>query len=439
MLEEPFVLAASEEDLRAGQRALMSAWPPDEMPLVMVRGRGSFVWDSAGRRYLDCISQAWSVNIGHCHPRVIEAAERQARELTQVRPNFANVPILLLAKRLAELTPGRLERLAFSLHGSTAMETAMKLAMRNRPGGGAFITLFDAYHGRSLATMALSWPHPGNPFTAFQREPIRVPQAYCYRCPLHLQYPSCGIACAELTRDVIRKGVSGRPTALIMEPVQGNGQQLDFPPEYPRAIRQICDDEGVLLIWDEVQTAFGRLPAMFAADYYDVTPDILVFGKALGGGFPIAGMAARDDLEVFAAGEDAWTFGNFPVSAAAALAALQVLEDDGVFENCARQGAYITARLKEMQQRYALIGDVRGPGLAIGIELVRDRASKEPATDEAQALCRLALERGVIFATTRYAGLGNVVKIKPPATISREEADLALEVFEGALRELSPA
>lgn len=439
MLGEPFVLAASEEDLRAGQRALMSAWPPDEMPLVMVRGRGSFVWDSAGRRYLDCISQAWSVNIGHCHPRVIEAAERQARELTQVRPNFANVPILLLAKRLAELTPGRLERLAFSLHGSTAMETAMKLAMRNRPGGGAFITLFDAYHGRSLATMALSWPHPGNPFTAFQREPIRVPQAYCYRCPLHLQYPSCGIACAELTRDVIRKGVSGRPTALIMEPVQGNGQQLDFPPEYLRAIRQICDDEGVLLIWDEVQTAFGRLPAMFAADYYDVTPDILVFGKALGGGFPIAGMAARDDLEVFATGEDAWTFGNFPVSAAAALAALQVLEDDGVFENCARQGAYITARLKEMQQRYMLIGDVRGPGLAIGIELVRDRETKEPATDEAQTLCKLALERGVIFATTRYAGLGNVVKIKPPATISREEADLALEVFEDALRELSPA
>ena len=431
------MLVAAEDDLRAGARALMSAWTPGEMPLVLVRGRGSFVWDSAGRRYLDCISQAWSVNIGHCHPRVTAAAERQARELTQVRPNFANVPILLLAKRLADRAPGRLKRVAFSLHGSTAVETAMKLAIRNRPGGGAFITLFDAYHGRSLATMALSWPHPGNPFTAFQREPVRVPQAYCYRCPLHLHYPSCGIACAELTRDVIRKGVTGTPTALIMEPIQGNGRQLDFPPEYLRAIRQICDEEGVLLIWDEVQSAFGRIPAMFAAEYYDVVPDILVFGKALGGGYPIAGLLARDDLEPFAAGEDAWTFGNFPVSAAAALAALAVLDEEGVFENCERQGAYITARLKELQRQYDLIGDVRGPGLAIGVELVRDRATKEPAYDEAQEFCTLAMERGVIFATTRYAGMGNVVKIKPPATISREEADLALEVFEDVLREVS--
>ncbi len=427
----------AEEDLQAGARALMSAWGRDEMPTVLVRGRGSFVWDTQGRRYLDCISQAWSVNIGHCHPRVLEAAVRQAGELTQVRPNFASIPILLLAKRLAELAPGRLKRIAFSLHGATAIETALKLAIRNRPGGGSFITLFDAYHGRTPAALALSWPHAENPFAAFQRQPVRVPQAYCYRCPLHLHYPSCGIACAELTRDVIRKGVSGTPTALVMEPVQGNGAQTDFPPEYLQAIRRICDEEGVLLIWDEVQSAFGRLPAMFAADYYGVTPDILVFGKALGGGYPIAGIAARDDLAEFAPGEDAWTFGNFPVSAAAALATLDVLEHEGVFDNCARQGAYITARLKEMQQEYPLIGDVRGPGLAIGIELVRDRTTKEPACEEAQALCAHALERGVMFATTRYAGLGNVVKIKPPATITQDEADLALEVFEEALREVS--
>ncbi len=427
----------SEEDLRAGQRALMSGWTPDEKPLVMVRGKGSFLWDSAGRRYLDCISQAWSLNVGHCHPRVLAAAERQAREITQVRSNYGNAPTLLLAKRLAELTPGKLKRFAFSLHGSTAVETAIKLAMINRPGGGAFITLYDGYHGRTMATMALSWPHPNNRFAAFQRDSVRVPQAYCYRCPLHLQYPSCGIACAELVRDTIRHAVTGKPTALVMEPIQGNGAQLDFPREYLHAIRQICDEEGVLLIWDEIQTAFGRIPAMFAADYYSVVPDIMVFGKALGGGYPLAGVAVRNDLTEFAAGEDALTFGHFPVSAAAALATLDILEEEGVFENCAKQGAYITAKLLELQEHYPLIGNVRGPGLAIGIELVRDRQTKEPAREEAHAFYELGMERGVIFGTTRYAGLGNVVKIKPPATITREEADLALAAFEDVLKEVS--
>jgi 4-aminobutyrate aminotransferase-like enzyme len=176
---------------------------------------------------------------------------------------------------------------------------------------------------------------------------------------------------------------------------------------------------------------------MFAAEYYDVTPDILVFGKALGGGYPIAGVGMRDDLQEFEAGEDALTFGHFPVSAAAALAALAVLEDEGVFENCARQGAYITSKLQEMQERYELIGDVRGPGLAIGVELVRDRDTKEPAYEETTRLCELAMSRGVIFGSTKYRGMGNVVKVKPPATITREEADLALNVFEDVLREVS--
>jgi 4-aminobutyrate aminotransferase / (S)-3-amino-2-methylpropionate transaminase / 5-aminovalerate transaminase len=428
---------ATEEDLQAGQHALMNGWRPDEKPVVLVRGSGCFVWDSAGHRYLDCISQAWALNVGHCHPRVLEAADRQARTLSHVRNNFGNVPLLLLAKRLSELLPGRLKRVAFSLHGSTAVETAMKLAIRNTPGGGAFVTLYDAYHGRTLGAMSLSWPHPHNPSVAWQRESIRVPQAYCYRCPLQLRYPSCGIACADLVRTAMRKAVNGKPTAMIMEPIQGNGAQTDFPIEYLRAIRQICDEEEVLLIWDEVQSAFGRIPAMFAADYYAVTPDLLVFGKALGGGYPLAGVGMREDLQEFDGGEDALTFGHFPVSAAAALATLDVLEEEGLFENCERQGAYLTARLKEMQQRYELIGDVRGPGLAIGVELVRDRETKEPAYEETTRFCDLAMERGVIFGSTRYRGMGNVVKVKPPATISRDEADLALEVFESVLHDVS--
>jgi len=218
--------------------------------------------------------------------------------------------------------------------------------------------------------------------------------------------------------------------------VQGNGTQLDFPREYYKLVREICDEEDVLLIWDEIQTCFGRCGTMWASEYYDVVPDILVFGKGIGGGFPLSGVLAREDLEGFQAGDDALTFGEFPVSMAASLAAIRVLEEDDLLQACRTMGEYATGRLLEMQQRHPLIGDVRGPGLLIGVELVRDRETKEPALDETTEVYRRGLETGVIFGTTRYGGLGNVVKIKPPFTITRAQMDRVLDVFDSILADL---
>ena len=425
------------EDLRAGRSALIRGWSTGVEPeMILVRARDALIWDAAGNEYIDCTAQAWSNNIGASDTRVLDAAFAQAREITHVRSNYDSVPLLLLAKRIAELAPGDLNRVGFCLHGSLAVEMAMKIAMKNRPGAGPFITLFDGYHGRSLATMAASWPHVNDDFKPYMTNVVRVPSAYCYRCPLGLKRPECGIACAAALRATIEQGTNGRPAAVIMEPVQGNGGQVDFPPEYYKEVRRICDETGTLLIWDEIQTAFGRVGTMFAAELYGVVPDIIVFGKAIGGGFPLAGVVIREDLKGFAPGDDALTFGQFPVSMAAGLTMLQILEEDDLLAKCRQMGAYTTERLVGLAGRHPLIGDIRGPGLMIGIELVRDRATREPAVRETTQIYKRGMEKGVIFGTSRYGGIGNVVKIKPSLTITQDQMDRVLSVFDEVLSEL---
>lgn len=425
----------TEADLEAGRRALLGGGVGGGMPVVIARGEGARVWDTRGNEYIDCTAQAWSLNVGYSHPKVIAAVTEQIKRYTHVRMSFETAPKLLLAKRLAELAPGNLKKVSYALTGSDANEGAMKLAMRNRPGN-TFVSLWDAYHGRTLATTALSWSPPNNRFTAWAGPVLRVPQPYCYRCPLHLQYPSCGIACADLARDLIQNSASELPLAWIMEPVQGNGGMIDFPLEYHARVREICDEFNILLIWDEIQTGFGRVGEWFASNLYRTIPDIMVIGKGLGGGFPLYATLSREDLQPFAGGDQAFTFAHFPVSMVAGLAAIQVIEEENLNERARVLGVQATRRLREMQDKYELIGDVRGPGLMIGVELVKDRKTKEPAIQEAQKLIKMALERGVIFAGAKYSGMSSVVKIKPPLVIREAELARALDVFEEIIQKL---
>jgi len=425
------------EDLIQGRKALIRGWSTGVEPeIIFVRAKDALIWDQDGNEYVDCTAQAWSNNVGASDPRVIEAAFAQARDITHVRSNYDSIPLLRLAKRLSELAPGDLNRVGFCLHGSLAVEMAMKIAMKNRPGAGPFITLYDGYHGRSLATMAASWPHVNNDFRPDMTNVVRVPSPYVYRCPLRHDAATCVAECAAVLRTTIEKGTNGKPAAVIMEPIQGNGGQVEFPREYYHEVRRICDETGTLLIWDEIQTAFGRLGTMFAADYYGVTPDIVVFGKAIGGGFPLAGILIREGLDGFDPGDDALTFGQFPVSLAAGVAMLDVLEEDDLLAKCRAMGEYTTSRLWELATRHPLIGDIRGPGLMIGVELVRDRTTKEPAVAEAIQIYKRAMARGVIFGTSRYGGIGNVVKIKPSLTITRPQMDHVLSVFDEILGQL---
>ena len=212
---------------------------------------------------------------------------------------------------------------------------------------------------------------------------------------------------------------------------------IDFPPEYYPAMRKLCDELGMLLIYDEIQTGFGRVGGWFAARLYGTTPDILVFGKGLGGGFPLFEFFSRNELKPFSPGDHSFTFAHFPVSMAAALATIKAIEEERLDERAQRLGAHATARLKEMQEKYELIGDVRGPGLMIGVELVKNRQTKEPAREEAHRIVVDGLKRGVIFGEAKYAGLGNIVKVKPPLVITEAELDRALDAFEEIVQQLS--
>ncbi len=403
---------------------------------ALVSGEGCRVTDIHGKSYLDCTSQAWSLALGYNHAEVIEAAVAQMRTLAHVRAGFPTIPRLLLAQRLAELCPGQLNVVVNAPTGSLAVETAMKLALINRPDAHRFVTFYHAYHGSTLATMAAGWMPtqtpgrfgPGKKFLPFMHNFVRVPNPYCYRCPLAKTYPGCEAACAALLWDTIQRGVDGPVAAVLLEPVQGNGGQIPFPAAFVRAVRRICDDFGILLIFDEIQTGFGRTGKMFAAELLSVTPDMLVLSKSMGGGFPIATVVTDDRLKQFEpTGEDVYTFGSNPVAQAAALKVIEVLERDRIPEHAGNMGERITAGLLDLQKRYPQMGDVRGPGLFIGVEMVTDPVSKQPATAEAKRLVAEAWKRGVILATA--SALPNVVKFKPPLIISEAEVDTVLTVF----------
>lgn len=421
---------ATPEELQAGREALMGGNVGGKFDLTVKRTYGSTVEDVNGKKYLDCTSQAWSCGIGFCHPKVVQAVQEQAPLYSHVRTSFDTVPKLLLSKRLAELSPGNLNKVNYCLHGANAIEGALKLAFRNKLGRNKFMTFYDAYHGRTLTAMNACWPHPNNAFLSYMNGAVRVPQAYCYRCPFGCDRAHCGMQCANFLETAVKNAVDGGAAALVMEPVQGNGGMIEYPKAFYKAVREICDRNDMLLIWDEIQTGFGRCGTYFSSERYDVVPDVIVFGKALGGGYPIAGFLARDDLAPLAAGDHSFTFAHFPVSMAASLATLDVMEEENICGQFREKGEYVTKRLLAIKDKYKVIGDIRGPGLMIGIELVKDKETKEKNTEAEAFMVSEAMKRGLLIGGSKYAGLGNVVKIKPPAIVTYEELDCVLDVFE---------
>jgi len=424
------------EDIEAGRKAQMSGSVGSGLPKIYAKARGCKFWTDDGKEYIDCTSQAWSLGVGACHPGVMEAVKAQMEYFTHVRTNFDTLPKLLLSKKLVEIAPGDLNTVTYCLHGSVAVEGAMKLAIRNKPGRKYFITLWDGYSGRTFAGIDITYPHP-TPFLDYTGHKVRLPQAYCYRCYYDQKYPQCNLFCVKMMDRFITNAVDGKPIALLMEPIQASGGMIPFPLPYYKAVRELCDKHDMLLIWDEIQTGFGRVGEMFCADLYGVVPDILIWGKSIGGGFPLAGSFQRAGLRGFEPGDHSYTFGHFPLSMVAGLATLKVMEEEHHLENCRKMGAYFTERLRELQNKYELIGDVRGPGLMLGIELVRNRETKEPANAEAYRFVDEGFKRGVLFGHAKYAGMGNVVKIKPPLIISEAEADRVMQVFEEVTQLLS--
>ena len=415
-----------------------------DAPIAWDAARGANVRDADGNVYVDCTAGFGVAGAGHANPRIVAAVRRQAgvllHGLGDVHPN---APRLALAERLSRLLPGKENQAMFATSGSEAVELALKTAAKFT-GKHGVVAFDNAYHGETYGTMAVTArEHFSAPFAPqINARVARVPYPYCYRCPLGKTYPSCDVACLAPVEKTIRRpprGV-GAIGAVLIEPVQGRGGVIVPPPEYMPRLRDMCDRNGVLLIADEIMTGLGRTGRWLAMQHWGVAADITAVGKALSGGMPISACAAPARVMSAWAHEEseaphASTYMGHPVASAAALASLDEIELRRLPQRAARLGDYAMRRLREMQQRYAIMGDVRGLGLLLGVELVRDGPGKKPAPEAASAIVRHALAHGVIILAGGAAG--NVLTLTPPLTITRRQLDCALDVIEEGIAKVN--
>jgi 4-aminobutyrate aminotransferase-like enzyme len=405
------------------------------------KGKGIRLFDLEGKSYIDCTAQGWALFLGHANEEIRETVYEQMGELGHLNQNSDSLPRYALAKRLTELAPANLNRVLFTVGGSAAIEAAMKIAVKNVKGARKFICLQDGYHGTSLTTGAASWisTKAAGIFTGFNSFSgiindlfIRVPNPYLYRWSGSADPEDCIDYCLRAARDTLRSGVSGQVAGLIVEPLQASGGQIPLPKRYLQGLRQLCDDFGCLLIFDELQT-YCRIGDTFAANKYEVEPDIICIGKSLGAGFPIAAILIHDRLEGFGPlGEDIHTFSNNSIAQVAALKQLDIIERDSLLTHTNEIGAYLSDKLRALLIKYPCIGDVRQAGLHIGVEFVADPVTKEPDVVLGQTVKHIALAMGLILGEAGYRL--NVLKIKPPLIITRAEADEVLALFEGAVQ-----
>jgi 4-aminobutyrate aminotransferase len=398
------------------------------------RAEGIWLEDVDGRRYMDFHGNNVH-HIGYGHPRLKAAIARQMDELPFTPRRFTSEPAIALARKLTAIAPAGLEKVLFTAGGSDAIEVALKIA-RAATGRHKTVSFWDSFHGAGFASAALGGEQlfRSGPIGPLPTGAEHVAPFDCYRCPYG--HPSgedgpdlerCGIACASYLRYVLER--EGDVAAVVAEPVRATATLP--PPGYWRAVRAACDAHGALLIFDEIPTGLGKTGKMFACAHEGVAPDILVLGKGLGGGIlPIAAVLCRAELDV----GRAWAFGHYtheknPVTARAALTTIEIIEDEGLVENARCVGAAGLARMREMQRRHRMIGQVRGRGLLLGIDLVADRDTRAPANDAAEAVMYRAMDAGLAFKTA----MGNVLVLTPPLTVTEAEMMAALDIVEAAI------
>ncbi|MGB7622187.1 MAG: aspartate aminotransferase family protein [Terriglobia bacterium] len=406
-----------------------------QKPLVVDHAKAQFVYDIDGKQYLDFFGGIVTVSVGHCNEQVNAKVHRQIDKLQHVSTVFANEPQVALAKRLAEITPNRkLTKTFFTNSGTEANETAIVTA-RCATGNSDVIALRHSYHGRSALAMTLtahaSWKLGGvmNPGI------VHAVNAYCYRCPFGLTYPSCEVKCAQDMEETIRTTTSGKIAAFIAEPIQGVGGFITPPKEYFKIATDIVRKYGGLFISDEVQTAWGRTGGKwFGIEHWGVEPDIITSAKGLGNGAPVGVTIARPEIADSLKGLTISTFGGNPITMTQAKAVLDFIEENKLKENCTVVGAYLRDKLLELQKKYPLIGEVRGMGLLQGLELVRDPKTKEPATKEIAALMERTRENGILVGK---GGLyGNALRISPPMNIGKSDVDDFIKALDKSFSEV---
>jgi alanine-glyoxylate transaminase/(R)-3-amino-2-methylpropionate-pyruvate transaminase len=403
-------------------------------PLLLVEGHMQYLWDETGKQYLDGFAGIVTVSVGHCHPKIVARVREQVGKLQHATTIYLHPTVGQFGKKLAEHMPQETELSIsyFTNSGSEANEIAL-LAAREYSGNQDVLSLRNGYHGGTQGTMALTahgtWKYKSNPTVNVKN----APAPYCYRCPYGLEYPSCDVKCARDMEDVIRYETSGAIACFIAETIQGVGGTVTPPPEYFRIVYDIVHKYGGLCVADEVQTGFGRTgTAFWGFENWGVKPDLVTMAKGIGNGAPLGACTMRPEIAAAMKHRIHFnTFGGNPVVMTQGLATLEVIDSENIQQNALRVGGHLKERLQELQERHALIGEVRGMGLMLGVELVRDRRTKEPANTEAARVLELCKERGLLIGK---GGLfGNTLRIKPPMCLTNDDADFLADCLDEVL------
>ncbi len=403
-------------------------------PLVAESASGAVVQDVDGNRFLDFSAGIAVVATGHCHPRVVEAIQKQAARLIHMSgTDFYYDEMVALAEKLAEIAPGGgARRVSFGNSGAEAIEGCIKLA-RWSTGRDKIIAFFGAFHGRTMGALSLtarkSVQRAG--FGPLIPGVVHAPYANCYRCPFGKEEETCAVECVKHIEETLLKTIAPpeETAAIVVEPVQGEGGYVVPPRKFFDELARVARQHGILLVCDEVQSGMGRTGKMWASEHFDLAPDILAVAKGIASGMPLGATVARADLMTWPPGAHASTFGGNPVCCAAALATIALLQE-GIVENAARMGAHIRGRIDDWPARFPTVGQVRGLGLMIGIEMVRDQRTREKAPLIRDHVLDLAFQRGLLVL-----GAGeNSIRLCPPLVVTRDQCDFAVDTLEECLK-----
>ena len=413
-------------------------------PIIIDHAKGNYFYDITGRKILDFTSMFVFSNLGHADDRVVKAIASQAAKLPAVASAFATEPKARLAKLLAEITPGDISKTFFSTSGAEANEGAIKLA-RMATGKSKIIARWRTYHGSTMGAMALS-----NDFRNWACEPsipgvVHCLDPYCYRCPFGMTYPGCDLQCAKHVEDVVRfEGGAKRVAAFIAEPIVGSNGIVVPPDGYWQKVREICDKYEMLMICDEVMTGFGRTGKWFAIEHWGVVPDVITMAKGITSGYiPLGatsvrpGVAEKFETTAYVHGH---TYSGHALAMAAGVATIEAYKEDNLIERAAEMGKYLLEKAKELQEKHTSIGDVRGKGLFVGMELVKNRKTKEPIHDGLVEGPRQPTAKMKVLAEAMKEGVYclpgsvSVIMMAPPLAITKDEINWAVEVLDRALK-----
>ena len=408
-------------------------------PIFVKRAKGAMIEDVEGKEYIDFAGGIGVENVGHCAEQVVAAIKEQAEQFIHTCFHVVMYePYIELAKRLNEVTPGDFPKKTMLVNsGAEAVENAVKIARYATKRQG-IIAFENAFHGRTYMAMTLtsqSQPYKLG-FGPFCPEVYRMPYPYCYRCPFGLKYPDCNLRCADYLEEFfIGQVAANSVAALIVEPVQGEGGFIVPPQGYFKKLKAICEKHGILLIMDEIQAGMGRTGKLFASEHFDVIPDIILTGKSIAAGLPLAGVTGKAELmDAPHVGGLGGTYGGNPIACKAGLAVLDLIQG-GMLEKGVQLGDKIRARLLGLQKQYEIVGDVRGLGPMIGMELVKNRKTKELAADETKELVKYSYENGLIILSCGV--YHNVIRILAPIVITDEQLENGFAILEDGLQKIS--